>query len=371
MDVLYWPPSFLPPSQLAKAVSLSDIAFPGLPTPVRVAFFAAFVIEAIPYISTATNTRMSTLHQRHSFQPSKKKEHISTHDMSMIPQRRDSYTSAHPHAHAGAGPSPISEHGSPPEEHIHRRRPFVPGSPWKKRVSTACLSCKKSKRKCSGTAPCDNCRAFHRVCIFDESLDQRRRVAAKRTADELTYHRDLLNDLFKLVREADESKALQLLDRIRGNAPPSEIRAYINDTLSSLSAAATAAAATHHRAASETVAKVEDMRNLINVEDPAPAFRSKVMDIHYLCDEAPIKVPARPWTNVTDDAGLVSHLVSLYFTWDHPFHAFLDERVFLRHMAKGDLGSQFCSPFLVNAMLSNACVCSLFAPLVLTSCGRG
>lgn len=80
------------------------------------------------------------------------------------------------------------------------------------------------------------------------------------------------------------------------------------------------------------------------------------MDIHYLCDEATIKVPANPWTTVTSDAGLVSHLVSLYFTWDYPVHAFLDEGVFLRHMVAGDASSRFCSPFLVNALLSNACV---------------
>jgi hypothetical protein len=55
----------------------------------------------------------------------------------------------------------------------------------------------------------------------------------------------------------------------------------------------------------------------------------------------------------------VSHLVSLYFTWDYPVHAFIDERVFLRHMAAGDLASRFCSPFLVNALLSNACVSAL------------
>lgn len=263
-----------------------------------------------------------------------------------------------------SGTSPTSEQGSPPG---HRRRPSSSGGSWKKRVSTACLACKKSKRKCSGTAPCENCVAFHRVCIFDESLDQRRRVAAKRTADELTYHRDLLNDLFKLIREADESKALQLLDRIRENAAPSDIRGYINETLAGLRAGVdgpvyeaptgTGAGGFHRRTSSETMAKIEDIRNMINVEDPAPAFRSKVMDIHYLCDEAPIKVPASPWTSVTEDADLVSHLVSLYFTWDYPFHAFLDQRVFLEHMTRADLGSQFCSPFLVNALLSNACVC--------------
>lgn len=108
------------------------------------------------------------------------------------------------------------------------------------------------------------------------------------------------------------------------------------------------------------MARLEDARHLLNVEADGPAFRSKVMDIHYLCDEAPWKVPAYPWTNVTDDADLVSNLVSLYFTWDYPFQGGLDRDVFLKHMVGGDLRSEFCSPYLVNAMLSNACVCSLF-----------
>ncbi|EPS30971.1 hypothetical protein PDE_05925 [Penicillium oxalicum 114-2] len=219
---------------------------------------------------------------------------------------------------------------------------------WKRRVSTACLACKKSKRKCSGTAPCENCRTFHRVCVFDESLDQRRRVAAKRTADELSYHRDLLNDIFKLVREADEGKALDLLEIIRHDASADELRAFINETLSDLDTSSS-------RGSVDAASKLESMRDLINVEGTTPTFRRKVMDIHYLCDEAPIKVPARPWTNVTRDDDLISHLVSLYFTWDYPFNAFLDQEVFLRHMTNADLASQFCSPFLVNALLSNAC----------------
>ncbi|KAJ5189883.1 hypothetical protein N7472_008897 [Penicillium cf. griseofulvum] len=237
-----------------------------------------------------------------------------------------------------------TENGSPPAEGR---------GTWKKRVSTACLACKKSKRKCSGTSPCANCQTFKRVCIFDESLDQRRRVAAKRTADELSYHRDLLSDLFKLVREANEQDALHLLTIIRHNAPADEIRAYINETLASLASTSTVK--------QETVAKLEDMRQLINVEGTIPTFRRKVMDIHYLCDSAPCEVPAAPWTRVTADADLVSHLVSLYFAWDWPFSAVLDKEVFLRHMAKGVLGSEFCSPFLVNAMLSNACYFSEFS----------
>ncbi|KAJ5109691.1 hypothetical protein N7532_002336 [Penicillium argentinense] len=296
------------------------------------------------------------------------------------------------------GPSPTSSSHSPGQEQSlckHQAEAsnstIVPdehsaAGPWKKRVSTACLACKKSKRKCSGTSPCTNCITFHRACIFDESLDQRRRVAAKRTADELSYHRDLLHDLFTLVREADPAAGLRLLELIRGNASAEDVREYINEALASLSRVASESAASGSVSAvsasssafglglaasapedpakekvQATISKLEDMKEIINVEGNDPPFRSKVMDLNYLCDEAPIKVPAKPWTSVTDDDDLVSHLVSLYFTWDYPFHAFLDRDVFLKCMVAPGGGSEFCSAFLVNALLSNACYFSEFS----------
>lgn len=205
--------------------------------------------------------------------------------------------------------------------------------------------------QCSGVAPCDNCRALNRECIFDESLDQRRRVAAKRTAEELNYHREMLNDLFKVIRSAEQTHAQKLLDIIRNDATPEEIRAYIDETLATMQSSDAA-----DKKSRETTAKLKDIRRMVNLQGPSPSFRRKVMDVHFLCDAPPIKVPAKPWTTVTDDDDIISHLVSLYFTWDYPFHAFLDCNVFVKHMAAANLDSEFCSPFLVNALLANACV---------------
>ncbi|GAB1196172.1 hypothetical protein APSETT444_005439 [Aspergillus pseudonomiae] len=228
------------------------------------------------------------------------------------------------------GPSLKSElppGDSPPGENYRN----TPMDPSKKRVSMACLACKKSKRK----------------CIFDETLDQRRRVAAKRTADELSYHRDMLNDLLRVMRADDQSFGLRLLDIIRRDATAEEMRGFIDEALAQMEGT--------DSADEVTVRKLEDVRRVINAEGAGPSFRPKVMDIHYLCDEVPFRVPAKPWTTVTEDADLVSHLISLYFTWDFPFHAFLDRDVFLRDMARGDLNAECCSPFLVNALLANAC----------------
>ncbi|EED19089.1 C6 transcription factor, putative [Talaromyces stipitatus ATCC 10500] len=224
------------------------------------------------------------------------------------------------------------------------------GASWKKRVSTACLACKKSKRKCSGTPPCDNCRALHRECIFDESLDQRRRVAAKRTAEELEYHRDMLNDLFKVIRTADEKQAQRLLELIRSDATPEEIRLFIDEVLVQLQTFEPSS-----RAKRETTAQLKELRSQANMQGSAPSFRRQVMDVNFLCVIPPIAVPASPWTTVTDDDAFVSHLISLYFTWDYPFYSFLDLNVLINHMKSRDLNSQYCSPFLVNALLSHAC----------------
>ncbi|OJJ66555.1 hypothetical protein ASPBRDRAFT_137881 [Aspergillus brasiliensis CBS 101740] len=252
------------------------------------------------------------------------------------------------HRQLAPGPSPTTKSerfppgDSPPGDSFR-----TASDATKKRVSMACLACKKSKRKCSGTAPCDNCRAFNRQCIFDETLDQRRRVAAKRTADELSYHRDMLNDLLKVMRTEDQSHALKLLEFIRKDATAEEIRTYIDDTLSRIEGCSKVSDAAGRQ--------LQQVRGVIDVEGAGPSFRPKVMDIHYLCNEVPHRVPAEPWTTVTGDADLVSHLVSLYFTWDYPFHAFLDRDVFLKHMRRGNIKSEFCSPFLVNALLTNAC----------------
>ncbi|PWY77084.1 C6 transcription factor [Aspergillus heteromorphus CBS 117.55] len=251
------------------------------------------------------------------------------------------------HRQLAPGPSPTK-----PEKFPGGDSP--PGESWrhpsdssKKRVSMACLACKKSKRKCSGTPPCDNCRAFNRQCVFDETLDQRRRVAAKRTADELSYHRDMLNDLLRVMRAEDQTHALRLLEIIRNNASGEEIRTYIDEMLSQIEG--------HGQVSDVAERQLQEVRRVIDIEGAGPSFRPKVMDIHYLCNEVPYRVPAKPWTTVTADADLVSHLVSLYFTWDYPFHAFLDRDVFLAHMRKGNTKSDLCSPFLVNALLTNAC----------------
>ncbi|KAL2841713.1 hypothetical protein BJY01DRAFT_217259 [Aspergillus pseudoustus] len=254
--------------------------------------------------------------------------HIFSARMEMA---ESSSTQQHRALAPGPGPTPYPDYevamtDSPPQE---RRNSSDHG---KKRASMACLACKKSKRKCSGTYRCDNCIAYGRECVFDETKDQRRRVAAKHTAEELVYFQDFINKLLRVVRAENESYGQSLFSCIRRSSSLDEIWYAIRDTLPRI-----------------------DGNQPYTINFEGSAFRPQVMDINYLCKEPPYLVPAQPWTSVTSDSSLVSHLVSLYFTWDYPSHAFLDRDVFIQHMNVGDMSSELCSPFLVNALLANAC----------------
>ncbi len=76
----------------------------------------------------------------------------------------------------------------------------------------------------------------------------------------------------------------------------------------------------------------------------------------------PITVLAHPWTTLASDE-VVSHLISLYFTWEQPCLQLIDKTAFLVDMKAGEhsRADGFCSPLLVSAVLAKACVSKLFS----------
>ncbi|KAJ5601305.1 hypothetical protein N7510_010839 [Penicillium lagena] len=166
----------------------------------------------------------------------------------------------------------------------------------------------------------------------------------KAIAAEPSYNRELLFELFETVRRADRSHEQELLEMIQDRKPAQQLRAFLDGML------ANAGLSELNKQIISSGAKRRTA-----IENDAPSVRPMVMDIHYLCDIVPFTVPAKPWTTVTDSDDLVSHLVSLYLTWGYPFYAFFCRETFVKHMRSGRLNSDFCSPFLVNALLANAC----------------
>ena len=139
---------------------------------------------------------------------------------------------------------------------------------------------------------------------------------------------EAFDTLLNSIRSSDDALLLELRDHARAGRPIDELVQVAQDVLG---------------------------RNEIR-SSSRNRLKRVVISIAALTEIPPIQVPASPWTNVTNDDNAVSHLVSVYFTWSHHAYASLDREVFVRHMASKDLGSPFCSPFLVNAMLMSASV---------------
>lgn len=180
-------------------------------------------------------------------------------------------------------------------------------------------------------------------CIYDQDNDKRRRILLHRRQEELQGDRDLLVRLVNTLREADNRRVFQLLNLIRSNASLDEIQKYINDHLY---------AELEHTPELLDVATRSDQ-----VRESEHRSRRRIMDVRRLADVPRWNVPARPWTRVTDDDEFVSHLISLWLTWSYPFFNWIDNDLFVRDMQLWHPDkAKYCSPFLVNAILADACV---------------
>ncbi|KAL4875765.1 fungal-specific transcription factor domain-containing protein [Aspergillus karnatakaensis] len=230
---------------------------------------------------------------------------------------------------------PLLPRSGPPRE----VRPLVKN----KKSSTACLPCKRAKRKCTGKpSPCAACSATGAECVFNELLDLRRKAAAHQAQTDLLRYQKLLWDLIGYLRASNDERVNRLLDVIRAGGEPDEMEKNITTILR------------EGRVEDSPLGDVLVDGSDISSEDSRFEGASRIT-VENLSDNPLFRVPCKPWTVVTDDDQFVSSLISSYFTWDHPLLQVVDQESFLRDMGMGDLGSDFCSPLLVNSVLAVAC----------------
>ncbi|OAG41676.1 hypothetical protein AYO21_04140 [Fonsecaea monophora] len=215
-------------------------------------------------------------------------------------------------------------------------RPPNTQRPTKKNASIACQACRASKRKCDQRQPCSNCHTNNRTCIYDPSQDGRRKQARKRRIDELELRSHALDRILISLRNSSAPESRQLLELIKRDAPLEEILEFLD--------------AHPGPVANET-------RRALSATPPPEGGGGirRMLAISELVDDPTYKVPAAPWTTVTKDDQLVSHLVSSYLNWYHFYYHNFDEKLFLDAMVAKNLQSPYCSPFLVNAVLGMGC----------------
>ncbi|KAF4170547.1 hypothetical protein CNMCM8694_004124 [Aspergillus lentulus] len=213
--------------------------------------------------------------------------------------------------------------------------------PARKHKTTACKACKRKKLKCRGDPPCQHCVSHGIKCEVDAMSDMRRKNAMDRKLAKLEKVADTLTRLVNALRDSESRRVSQLLNLIRSNASFDELQLFLEQQFS--------------RYELESTPELRDIQSQLSQTTDVAPLGWRYLRVDRLADDPVYKVPAKPWTAVTDDSELVSHLVSLWLTWTYPWFNWLDADCLIKHMQEGKLDSRFCSPFLVNAILAEAC----------------
>jgi hypothetical protein len=166
-------------------------------------------------------------------------------------------------------------------------------------------------------------------------------MAWKRKVEELESDQRLLPDLMDAIRSGDQGQVGSLIGLIRTATSNQEVSDYL--------------ATNFPRPAMS--GEDDESRSKASTRQQSPQSLHSRFSRAISASISPMfSVPAKPWTTVTDDDWLVSHLISLWFTWRHWCYPFVDRETFIAGMRSGDEDGGSCSPALVNMILADACV---------------
>ncbi|KAE8348680.1 fungal-specific transcription factor domain-containing protein [Aspergillus coremiiformis] len=250
------------------------------------------------------------------------------------------------------------------------------GSTSKRRcVSTACIACRRRKSKCDGNLPsCAACSSvYHTTCVYDPNSDHRRKGVYKKDTDTLrTKNATLLTLIQALLNYEEEEDAFDLVRQIRSCDNLEDVaQSIMGQEKGSMATSKDLVPNEDHSSTeadqfeSELAGKMSGLMldgsrkfiggtsNLIFLP-PGSEFYDYNTDLD---DQAMNQMHDRSitqWTKVTADEQLISHLMTMYFTWHYPFFTLLSKDLFYRDYIHG-VPSQCCSSLLVNAMLALGC----------------
>ena len=188
--------------------------------------------------------------------------------------------------------------------------------------------------------------------MFDITADARRKFNRAKSIELSTRQRDLLVRLLETLRHGNRDQIDQLVRLCREDLSWDQLISEIYTIQSHLDIAHVDHDQKSVQLLSEPDTGIELPRKL---QQLTPSSEPEVSPIEKQ-DAQPIFIlPSAQWTNVTSDNELVSHLITLYFVWEHPTLPFLDRELFFEDLESGH--EDFCSSLLVNAICALGSVC--------------
>ncbi|KAF9701037.1 hypothetical protein EKO04_000295 [Ascochyta lentis] len=261
------------------------------------------------------------------------------------------------------------------------RREVTPPQPRRRnRVASACEACRTRKTKCNGARPvCWECQKRSTRCDYAAHLTETQGQAVKRRHDALQAQNDAYAELFGLIQTRPDGESLEILRRIKMGANVESVLRHVRD--GDLLVQLRVQPETRLR---YTLPYMDSMPAFLLVPDnpylttplyeatfkpssssPSTVTSNKTGTGKYV---SPYMIPshaaevvepildrtyARQWTNIISDDGLFRRLITIYLSHHHVAFFWFNKNLFLEDMAARR--TQFCSTFLVNAVLAAAC----------------
>ncbi|CEI60173.1 unnamed protein product [Fusarium venenatum] len=239
-------------------------------------------------------------------------------------------------------------------------------------VTIACNNCKKRKTKCDGHRPrCGPCLRKDLDCEFVEKEDPTSRENDKRLLS--TYQ-----TVFELIRQGNHEESTKVVQRIRDADNVQDAANSIVGAKALMQMPAPNDASVLEKRPSRDNLSFEELhpkrRQLRSPQEDSNFMfekqymtdpRDKYVDSNMFVDVLARELPLSRWTTVSQDDRQMNHLLTMFFTRDNIVERAIYRPIFEEdtiaidpHLAN-NYPRNFCSAFLVNALLAASCLYTL------------
>ncbi|KAJ6257635.1 hypothetical protein Dda_7422 [Drechslerella dactyloides] len=230
-----------------------------------------------------------------------------------------------------------------PAPSLQPRPAMVAKTVKKTRAKNACLPCQQSKKKCNEERPrCGACRESNLECTYSSERARHRRAAIRNKIKEYEAEIEKYELVLEYIRTSSVLALRRVLNVIQSQAPLEDIILFIRNNES-------------------PYLPIEVISPEPATSDPSPLMNEQweslqsqagFLNTELIYDRPILNLSAAPWTTVMTDDELVSHLMSLSMTWDHPVWHLFDFDIFINAMKHED--QTYCLPLYVKTMLAEA-----------------
>ncbi|KAF4901009.1 Nitrogen assimilation transcription factor nirA, partial [Colletotrichum viniferum] len=219
-------------------------------------------------------------------------------------------------------------------------------------VSAACNGCRKKKVKCDGIRPsCYTCSATKTQCVYPVPEGLSVREAQRQEFTTMSRAHESSRKVLEMLSVSQDGASHEILQQLKQSN-------HLDDTIQSIADASlllpTSDGDDEMATSLGTTSQLEDNVLADTAQNMIGSVESFLRSPSAESVDTGITLPISRWTTVLKDDKVLTQLLDLFWTWDGTLSRLVARDLFAAELGNADAQQkhQFCSPFLVNAILT-------------------